>query len=140
MKLTLLFSSILVLSFLGCKSQQYTFEELPEKQLIFGSGGGMTGAVDSYWLLENGQIFHSNSLTKEVNKLESISRKEAKTYFLKLKELSFADLDFNHPGNHYYFLEEVNLDNSYKIVWGSNNHEISDEYLDFHNQLKELIK
>ena len=30
----------------SCKSQQYTLNDLPESQLIFGSGGGITGSID----------------------------------------------------------------------------------------------
>lgn len=140
MKSMFLFSSILVLSFFGCKSQQYTFEDLPEKQLVFGSGGGMTGAVNTYVLLENGQFFHTNSLTKEVKELESVSKKEAKKCFVKLEELSLSELDFDHPGNRYYFLEEVKSDSIHKVVWGSNDNEISEDCVNFYNELKTHIK
>ncbi|MEO9892309.1 hypothetical protein [Aurantibacter sp.] len=139
MKLTLLFSCMLVLTFLGCKSQQYTFEELPDKQIVFGNGGGMTGATNTYVLIENGQLFYSNSITKEVTELDAISKKEAKLIFLKLQELSISELDFNHPGNRYYFLEEVSLDNKHRIIWGSEGYKISDEYSNFYKQLKKLI-
>lgn len=140
MKSMLLFSSIIVLSLFGCKSQQYTFDELPEKQLVFGSGGGMTGAVDTYVLLENGQFFHTNSLTKEVKELESISKKEARKCFVKLEELSLSKMDFDHPGNRYYFLEEVKNDSIHKVVWGSNGNEISEDCLSFYNELKNHIE
>ena len=140
MKSMFLFSGILVLSFFGCKSQQYSFEELPEKQLIFGSGGGMSGAVDTYVLLENGQFFHTNSLTGEVKELESVSKKEAKQCFGKLEELSLSEMDFDHPGNLYYFLEEVEGDESHRITWGANNHEISEECKTFYKELRTTIK
>ena len=140
MKSIFLFSGILVLSFFGCKSQQYTFEELPENQLVFGSGGGITGASDTYILLKNGQLFHTNSLTKEEKELESISKKEAKECFVKLEELSLSEMDFVHPGNRYYFLEEVKNDSIHKVIWGSNDKEISEDCVSLYNELKEHIK
>lgn len=140
MKSMFLFSSILILSFLGCKSQQYTFEELPDKQLVFGSGGGITGAIDTYVLLENGQFFYSNSLTKESKELESISKKEAKECFVKLKELSLSEMNFIHPGNRYYFLEEIKSDSIHKVVWGSNDKEITEDCVNFYDELKTYIK
>ncbi|MRI00690.1 hypothetical protein GH721_09150 [Kriegella sp. EG-1] len=140
MKLTLLFSCMLALFFLGCKSQQYTFDELPDKQLVFGNGGGMTGAINTYVLIENGQLFRTSSLTKEVVELDAITKKEVKAIFLKLEELSISKLDFNHPGNRYYFLEEVSLDKKHRIVWGAEDHKISKEYSDFYKQLKKLIE
>jgi hypothetical protein len=33
-------SLLLFFSILGCKSAKYTADNLPEKQLIFGKGGG----------------------------------------------------------------------------------------------------
>jgi len=140
MKLSLMFFGIIVLSLFGCKSQQYTFEDLPENQLVFGSGGGITGASDTYVLLENGQLFHTNSLTKEVRELKSISKKEAQLCFVKLEELSLSEMDFNHPGNLYYFLEEVKNDTKHKVVWGSNDTKVSDDCLNFYKELKTHIK
>jgi len=140
MKSMFLFSCILVLSFFGCKSQQYTFEDLPEKQLVFGSGGGVTGAVDTYVLLENGQFFHTNSLTKKVKELESISKQEAQECFIKLEELSLSEMDFDHPGNMYYFLEDIQADQTHRVTWGSNDHEISEECKTFYKELRATIK
>lgn len=140
MKSMFLFSGILILSFFGCKSQQYTFEDLPENQLVFGSGGGITGASDNYILLENGQLFHTNSLTKEVKELEPIPKKEAKKCFAKLEELSLSEMDFIHPGNRYYFLEEVKSDSIHKVIWGSHDNEISEDCVNFYNELKSHIK
>jgi len=140
MKSTFLFLSVLTLSFFGCKSQQYSLEELTEKRLVFGNGGGMTGASDTYVLLENGQLFHTNSLTKQSSELESISRIKAKEYFTKLKELSLSERDFDHPGNMYYFLEDVNSDEGHRVTWGSNDHEISEECKTFYKELRTTIK
>lgn len=140
MKSMFLFSGILVLSFFGCKSQQYTFEELPENQLVFGSGGGITGASDTYILLENGQLFHTNSLIKDSVELESLTKEEAKMCFKKLDSLSLSEMEFDHPGNRYYFLEEVKGDTAHKIVWGSNGNKISEDCVNFYNELKNHIK
>lgn len=128
----------LLLSFVGCKS--YTYQNLPEHHLVFGNGGGITGASDSYTLLENGQLFHLNSMTKDSVELESIPKKEAKVIFEKLSELSIDQMNFNHPGNRYYFLEEHNDSLTYKVVWGSLGHEISDSYKSLYESLKEHIK
>jgi len=136
----LYFGLVFICLNLSCKSQQYSMDDLPEKQLVFGKGGGMSGAVDTYILLENGQLFHSNSITKETEELENIGKKEAENCFAKLDSLSIADMDFNHPGNMYYFLEEINGAEIRRITWGSENHEISEEYKEFYNQLRTSIK
>ena len=109
MKTMLFTSAIFILILYGCKAQQYSIDDLPEKQLIFGNGGGMSGMVKTYTLLENGQLFHKNSLTEEATELESISKKEAKTCFADLEQLSLSEMNFDHPGNMYYFLETVEI-------------------------------
>lgn len=124
----------------SCKSQQYTINDLPESQLIFGSGGGITGGVSTFTLLENGQLFHNNSLTKEHVELESITKKEAKTSFEKMEALRLSEMDFNHPGNMYYFLEEVKGDTLHRVTWGSNDHDISAECKTFYKELRATIK
>lgn len=135
--------AIAILSFLlllSCKAQQYTLDNLPEKQLVFGKGGGITGAVDTYVLLENGQLFHSNSMTNEGNELEGAHKKEAKEYYAKMKLLELSKMEFNHPGNTYFFLEEIDTTGTHKVVWGSNDHQAPEACENFYQELKELIK
>ncbi|CAM3352983.1 hypothetical protein [Zobellia roscoffensis] len=140
MKRKLLFYGLLFLTLLNCKSQHYTFDELPSKQLVFGYGGGMAGTVDSYTLLENGQLFHTNSLTQQTEELEPLSKKEVTACFLKFEELALSEADFNHPGSRYYFLEEVNQNIKHKVVWGSSDHKPDKAYLEFYNEMKNHIK
>lgn len=135
--LSLLF---LLLQLISCKTQQYTYDSLPEKQLVFGKGGGMTGAVDSYTLLENGQLFHCNSMTKDKKNLNPIPKKKAKLFYKQLKSLSLNTSNFNQPGNMYFFIREVVLDTTYSVVWGSTNHQIDTTYTNFYKNLISQIK
>jgi len=138
MKSFFLFLGTLFLSLVGCKS--YTYQELPAHRLVFGNGGGITGASDTYTLLENGQLFHLNSMTKDSTELQSIPRKEAKELFEKLSQLSMAEMDFDHPGNIYYFIEEQNDTLTNKVVWGSLDHEIFESCKNLYESLKEHVK
>lgn len=134
-----LFSLFFIMLF-SCKSQQFTVDELPDKQLIFGRGGGISGEVNTYTLLENGQVFYNNSLTKENSEIKSIRRKEAVLCFQKMDSLKLSEMNFDHPGNMYYFLEEVNGEERYRVTWGSNDHEVSSECKDFYKELRTTIK
>ena len=125
---------------LSCKSQQYTVEDLPQKQLVFGSGGGMSGASDSYILLENGQLFHSNSLTKVTEELPQIDKAKAKEYYKKMADITFAQIQFNHPGNRYYFLEDLTVEGGDRIVWGSTENEIPIECKNLYKELTTHLK
>jgi len=141
MKFTTIWSAFLLLLFLiGCNAQQFTINNLPKEQLHFGSGGGMTGAVDTYILLENGQLFHQNSLTKEVLELEPISKANAKAYFAKVNEPSFTELEFNHPGNRYSFITHKSDAKDHKIVWGSTKEELPTAYKTLYTTLIAHLK
>jgi len=137
---SILFLSLFLVSFFSCKSQRYTLNDLPDTQLIFGSGGGITGEINTYTLLENGQLFYNNSLSKESKEIESLSKKEAAVCFQKMKGLQLSQMNFNHPGNMYYFLEEVKGDERHSVIWGSNEHNISEECKAFYKELRTTIK
>ncbi|MFK7810854.1 MAG: hypothetical protein AB8B59_00070 [Maribacter sp.] len=136
----ILIISLFLIALSSCKSQHYTIDDLPETQLIFGRGGGVTGEVTTYTLLENGQLFYHNSLTKENTEMKSLSKKEATSCFQKMDSLKLSEMNFNYPGNLYYFLEEVNGDEKYRVTWGSTDHEISEECQEFYKELRTTIK
>lgn len=139
MRILLILSSFLV-SFVSCKSQQYTLDELPETQLIFGSGGGVTGEVSTYTILENGQVFYTNSFTKEKKEMKSIRKKEVTACYEKMQALQLSNMDFDHPGNRYYFLEEVNGDERHRVTWGSADYEFSEACKELYEELRTTIK
>lgn len=63
-----------LLSLISCKSQQQNYDDFKGRIITIGKGGGITGAYDEYSILENGQLFHYNTLTKErlnLGKLET---------------------------------------------------------------------
>jgi len=132
--------SLFLIVLVSCKSQQYTINDLPNTQLIFGSGGGISGEITTYILLENGQVFYKNSLTKENKELESLSKKDAASCFQKMEVLKLSEMNFDHPGNRYYFLEEVNGDDKHRVTWGANDHEISEECKTLYKELRTTIK
>ncbi|VAW12333.1 hypothetical protein MNBD_BACTEROID03-632 [hydrothermal vent metagenome] len=104
MKTSLVFSTVLLLFTIGCKPQQYTTENLPEKQLVFGNGGGITGALDTYILLKNGQFFRKSSLTKEIKELKNIGKKEAEVFFEKMGALELSKIEFDRQRDYTQFI------------------------------------
>ncbi len=135
----ILILSFLTVLFFSCKSQ-YSIDELPEKLLVFGSGGGMTGGVTTYTLLENGQLFSYNSITKENKERETLPKNMAKIFFEKMQALKLSEMNFNHPGNLYYFIKQVDGEEYYAVTWGSQDHEVSNECLALYKELVEKIK
>lgn len=108
MKTKLVLSVLLLFFTVGCRPQQYTVDSLPDNQIVFGRGVAVAGSVDTYTLLENGQLFHTSFLTGKNKELDNIGKIEAKTRFGEMADLMLSGTDFDHPGNLYYFSEEVN--------------------------------
>lgn len=136
----ILLLSLFLVSFFSCKSQLYTIDDLPETQLIFGRGGGISGEVTTYTVLENGQVFYHNSFTKENAEIKSLTKKEATSCFQKMDTLQLSEMNFDHPGNVYYFLEEVHGEEKHRVTWGSNDHEIPEKCKTFYKELRTTIK
>lgn len=123
----------------ACKQTRYTADKLPEKLLRWGSGGGVVGKEKSWILLENGQIFATDIMgkTTESNK---VSGKKAKSLFKTAEALGIAKMEFNHPGNLYYFLEWQNGDMVSRIVWGDKNLPVDKSVEALYNDLNALLK
>lgn len=113
----LLFLIIISLLFSFCKS--YSPNQLPDQQLIFGKGGGFAGIETSYTLLNNGQIFKSNSADTSLIELKKIAKSKAKGLFSALETVSFDSIQLNAPGNLYQFIESQTEGKTHKVVWGA---------------------
>ena len=140
MKTAYYITTFIVLLFSSCMAQHYTTDDLPEQQLVFGSGGGMSGAADTYTLLENGQLFHTNSLTNETKELPNIDKGKAKQYFKKMAAITFAEIQFDRPGNRYYFLEDRTAEEQNRIVWGATDEETPAECKTLYKELTAHLK
>jgi hypothetical protein len=106
----------------ACNTKKYaTPDEFPKQQLVFGSGGGFTGKVQTYTLLENGQLFHHNGINDATQEMERLQKAEAQKLFKLAKDEELLGKTFNEPGNMYYFLKvKNNGKEETSFVWGSN--------------------
>ena len=134
--LTLMFG---FLCFGACKSAKYTAATLPESRILFGNGGGFAGIENTYYLLENGQVFAQKGASHELNALKNAKKKAAQEAFATCDALHLDAMTLNMPGNTYSFIERRTSDGkSHRITWG--NTAPSAEILAFHTSLCEMIK
>jgi hypothetical protein len=130
-------ASLLVLA---CKSTRYTPENLPAKQLRWGTGGGFVGKETAHTLLENGQIFAQDIMGKTTSAGKTKAKK-AIALFKSAEALGLDKMDFQHPANIYSFIELRDGDTVSRIVWGDASYPVSKpvEAL-FHQLNKEGMK
>ena len=127
-------------TFAACLFPQYTYKEIPEPRIYFGDGGGFSGAVTEYVLIENGQIFFTNSLQKDTCEVEPIRPRDAKNFFLRLDTLRLTKYDFYSPGNQYFFLRQTDEEVDHEVVWGRQDQPVRPDIQKFYDDLLETVK
>jgi len=90
---------------LACVSATMTPNSHQGAVVYFGDGGGFTGAVQEFALLDNGIIFEKGPSDTSFVQLGSVDKKIAQQM---IKNYHFQQIDqikLNKPGNRYYFLK-----------------------------------
>jgi hypothetical protein len=123
----------------GCHSQKYTPADLNVRQLIFGNGGGFTGKIMQYILLESGQLFVNNLITQETIETRKISRQSAKQLFKRARNIEWSKHNFDHPGNIYYFVRLKEDRMIQEAIWGSTEHQVPEQIQQLYDQLLTFV-
>jgi hypothetical protein len=112
----LLLLTILMISCCGEKKQSRSSENFIE--ISFGSGGGFTGAVNTYLLKSDRKVFKLNKGEQvEINK---ISKSESKIIVEQIKKTDFFNLKMSEKGNMTYFIEIKSASGTNKVTWADN--------------------
>lgn len=135
------FTLFLLLPFLfQCNRTTYSSTTFPADYLAFGEGGGYSGAVTTFFLLPNGQIFQNNGFNADTLAFTQISKKSATQLVERFSSLGLDTLDFNHPGNLYQFVEKHTADNVTKLSMGDLQTAAPSSLKDYYQELSEIIK
>ncbi|MCX6277633.1 MAG: hypothetical protein NT004_06025 [Bacteroidetes bacterium] len=132
----LIILSISILLF-SCKSTQYTPKNYRETQLIVGSGGGVSGMIREYCLLDNGQIFVSKGIAGDWKALKYVKSSKVRSFVNRAKDLGLDTIHFNHPGNMTYYFVYKSGKRSNEIKWGQTDKAIP---VNINELYKEIIK
>ena len=97
-----LFVGVLLIFLLFSCNKKLAADKMPTTRIEFGHGGGFTGAVTTYFLLDNGRIYEDTTNNKAYLRINSIGKDEAAMLFAECDKLSTLRTDA--PGNMYYFV------------------------------------
>jgi hypothetical protein len=139
---TFLLSSLLcglVLVLWQCKRNTYSSTNFPADRLAFGSGGGFAGTFTTYNLLPNGQLFRTDGIAGDTVPVAAAKRHTTKKLFTRFEELKLADLDFDFPGNRYFFISRFTAEGSHKITWGDPEQPVPEAVQNLYHELKALV-
>ena len=144
---TILLVGCLLLGFSACRGPMYSADQLPNDQILFGTGGGFSGEVNKFILLQNGQIFHENykpygdkSTQRVVQELEPMPKKVAAEFYLRMDSLRLDKYDFFRPGNMYSFMGLQTELIDHEVRWGAPSYPVREDVEDLHGSLMEAIK
>ena len=137
MKILLSVLAVLLLPLLlwQCNRTTFTAVTFPESDyLTFGSGGGYAGALTTHYLLPNGQLFTSEGIVGEKVSTGKIGARKAKKFIQEYQD-SLSTVQYDVPGNYYYFLEWIGAEEKHKIQWAKGQDDAPAVAADFYEQL-----
>lgn len=103
---------------ISCQHKTYSPLTYEGKMLEWGTGGGFTGAVSTWCLLDNGRIFKSEDNGKTYQEVTKITRTASTQFFDNFTTLGLRQMKLDEPGNKYYFLVLREKEGVHKLVWG----------------------
>lgn len=124
----------------GCKTKSYTPTSYTKRMLYFGGGGGFTGAVKSFYILENGQAFKAGMESNSFNEIAKLDSKVVKQIFANYDNLNLAKMELNEPQNMYKFIEHQDANGKHKLMWGRLNKDEAHSLDIFYSILLNAVK
>lgn len=131
---------LIVFFLIGCKT--YTPENLPDRHLHFGKGGGFTGMTTEYMLLPNGQLFirEGRAGSGEWKALEQVEKATATALYRTWENNELFKETVQQPGNLYYFITMKKDSLEYRQSWGANGYQPDAALKLFYQRAVDLTK
>lgn len=115
----------------------YMIEKLPPKNLAFGSGGGISGLVTEYCLLENGQLLEKKRTIYE--QVKRIKKSEAQNFFQQME--SFKNELSEETTEQYSFLTLRHANTpEQSLKWNKRGNAIAENVKKLHQNLMALTQ
>ena len=126
---------------MACSSPKDFPADYKKDQIHFGQGGGFTGAVTYYVLLEDGRVFQRGQLDSTFTFLEQWTPAFTEQMFTNYSSLHLQDITYNEPGDLYYFITYRSPgDPDHRLTWGRSGFKPDQNAVRFYNLLFKSIK
>lgn len=121
--------------FTNCKASRDFPNEYKGERLHFGQGGGFTGKVNSFVLLDDGRLFEKQDTAMTYR--DKWDAQFTRQVFSNYRTLQLDNVDHNQPGNLYYFIVFYNDSSKepHRIVWGREGHKPDQKVINFYQIL-----
>ena len=110
-------------------------------QIHFGQGGGFTGMVTYFVLLEDGRLFQRHLSDSTYSLADTWNKNFARQMFSNYKQFHFDQLTYYEPGDLYYFIEyHIGKEAIYKVAWGRPGFRPDENLVTYYNLLFKSTK
>jgi hypothetical protein len=131
-----LFLLALTTTLLSCGNKGGDPLNYPGAQLHFGQGGGFTGEVNYFVLLDNGRLFERIGSDSTYALRDTWKKRFSRQLFKEYDTLGISELTLQQPGNLYYFIEMHAPDKPpHLIIWGRQGYSPGDHVIWFYQSL-----
>jgi len=104
---------------IGCTSTSTSLKDYQGKRITLANGGGFTGQVIEYVILEDGQVYRKNSMDQSVKAYTKLNKDIVKQIFDNYNVLELNKVELNDPGNMYFYISFADKDEIHKITWNT---------------------
>lgn len=109
------------MSLISCSSGKDFPKTYKGEQIHFGQGGGFTGAVTYFALLDNGRLFQRAGRDTTFTYVDQWDKTFVRQMMTSYHTLQFDKMNVYEPGDLYYFLQHKNNDGPFhRLTWGKN--------------------
>ena len=110
------------------------------RQIVVGSGGGVTGFSSTYYLLDNGKLFGRRSRDTTFRFIRQQTTVRTRKMFSTVESTcKIRTTKFDHPGNLYKFVQWRRGKLSHKVTWGASGRKVSATYPKFYDSFMTMI-
>lgn len=121
-------------------SKRLTPATFKGRQVIIGKGGGFTGGIILYYLLDDGQLFGRRNRDTSFTFIGQQTPQNTKRVFAVVEEAcAIKKTKFNAPGNIYTFVQWRKGNESYKVTWGAADKKVPENYPRFYDSFLAMI-
>lgn len=110
---------LLLIGLLTCKPSQVALDDYEGRQLILANGGGFTGQIIEYILLENGAVFRKNSMDNSIERITTLERADTKQIFHNYELMQLAEMRLDEPGNMYFYIKRIEEGKVNQVKWNA---------------------
>jgi len=100
--------------------------------IFIGKGGGITGAVTEYQILSNGTVLKKNGFTAALTEIKKLSGEDIAVVTQKFNDLNLSSVNYNKPGNLYYFLGTQKGLNMHRVTWSGQDENLPKNVQEFY--------